>query len=239
MRIKDYIPKLGKPQNRKFNCPIEDEINVSQYRVLVDRDIENGQVYLNLGYDDMVEYDSSFFLSYKDARELGKLLMDAADESYRGRAILDAGKKEVESLVTDLKAHNVFKLNITPISLYCEDPEDSFFGSMIILIEYSLKDDTNKLNKFMVISDNFGSNDKTKYDNVVDTLTNEYKVPHASFDIKKFKYLVSKIIRIYRQYIVVNKPVETSSKMTPKDRQDIATMAKQIMNKINSENSSS
>lgn len=233
MRVKDYVPKPFNPNNRMFECPIKDDINVSRYRVLVDQDMENNQVYLNLGYDDKVEYDSSFFLSYKDAAELGRLLTTAATAAYQGHAVLNGGKKEVEQLISDIKAHNVYSLYISPLSLYCDDPEDSFFGSMVIHIEYDLKDKIGTFNNFRIVSDNYGPKDETKYDHSAEVLKDEYKLVKVEIGVEKFKYLLKRISKKYAEYVVRNKASNNpSSKMTPKDNKDIAAMAHDIVEKI-------
>lgn len=233
MKVKDYVPKVSAPTNRMYNCPIKEDTGVSRYRVLVDQDIENNQVYINLGYDDKTEYDSSFFLSIQDARDLGKLLISAADHAYQGYSILNAGKKEVEALTIDLNAHNVHTLRIKPTALYVDDPEDSFFGSMIIFVEYSIKDNPNKLIKFMVISDNYGPLDVDKYANVIDTLRDKYKVTYPEFDSINYKNLILKISKTYSRFISSkNKATNDSAKMKPNDNQDIAALAKEIVSKM-------
>ena len=75
----NFVPEKIIPMTRHINCPVSEEIKVNKYKVLTDGDFINDTIYLELGYDDKSEYDSSFFLKSSDLRTLATNLLTLAD----------------------------------------------------------------------------------------------------------------------------------------------------------------
>lgn len=130
--INDFTPILSEEKNLKFDCTIE-ELDTKNYRFDIDQDPSNGIVYLNIGYDNLTDYDSPVYLTACNAIELANTLLEFANKAYNNiynSANVSVFVKKLKSCIKDKR---IDWIKIYPISLA---DQDYFPGCMIFDITY-------------------------------------------------------------------------------------------------------
>lgn len=240
-KILDFVPKSYSPKNKDYNCAISDEINVKVYNTLIDSDFETNQVYLNLGYDNDERYDSSFFFNAEDALELGNELISSAISAINNHSIYIQSENFKNNLIQLIKLKQVKYLLIRFDRLFTDNPEDSMFGTMVLYIEYKLKDDT--MIEAIVLSDNMRNKNENWVDILVDELKNRYKVEIVDIDSTNWKFLWKSMEIKFNNWVKKNKsnrdykePVSQYQSMLPNNLRDsVKDIADRVMEKIKEE----
>lgn len=184
------VPSSIKPFSTDYNCPLK-EINVKKYNVIIDGDTENDRIYLNLGYDNHREYDSSFFLNSKDALELGMKLIQYSHKATSTHEKYVRSKDWINKLKEFVKNKMITDIGIKCVSTFSDDPEDSLFGSLVLQIYYITR--TGYSDEAIVVSDIIGNKSYNYFDEIIEKLKNEYDVENIFIDsdgYKKFKTIL-------------------------------------------------
>lgn len=183
-KIKDFTPILSEEKNLEFNCTIE-ELDTKKYRFDIDQDPSNGIIYLNIGYDNLKEYDSPVYLTYSDAIDLAKTLLDYANKAYSNICNSEYASRFIKDLKENLDNKKVDWIKIYPISLA---DQDNFPGCMVFDISYIERLKCHKYSKHnaRIISYDYRltENDNYKLD---DYLENIFKDRYSISKVKLFK----------------------------------------------------
>lgn len=235
-----FIPKETKPFYTEYDCPISDQINVKKYNVIIDSDIENDQVYLNLGYDHNEQYDCSFFLNSMDAFELADKLLNYACISMNKYRILERSKEWINTLKIYLQSHSIDFLMIKCQRLYTDDPEDTLFGTLVLKIGYHLKsssDDTYK--SAYIVSDNIRDKKEIYFEEVKNKLQ-ELEIDTLDIDTEGFKFLYKAMQKKLDKWIDKNKDNSNQQEiptMLPNNLKDsVQEVANRVIEKLNNQN---
>lgn len=229
--IENKIPPRISPTNVEYKCPVDD-LNIDHYRVLLDGDMETNNIYIQLGYNNDEEYDSGFFLSLEDAINLAQRIVDKTNETLESYKVLEEGKIFIEALEVSMISNIITEINIRPISMYINNPNDSLFGSIIMEVSYTTRD--NKVYEARIISDPYKYKDLMKYENLENELKDKYdSIKHVVFDNNRFRELITKMKSINDEYM---KSIEPEDNPVSEAKQSLEDIAHEVMRKMNEEN---
>lgn len=189
----DFVPEKIIPMTRHINCPVSEEIKVNKYKVLTDGDFINDTIYLELGYDDKSEYDSSFFLKSSDLRTLATNLLTLADAVEARHKLYSISREWLDGIKKQLQDGYIKSLHIYPKYIYCTDIHDDLFSTIVFEVGYTKTDD-NDYKSALVLSDSMIMNTKDYL--LLQTRNLQEKYPQLSvleIDNNKFKKLMKKI----------------------------------------------
>lgn len=235
--IKSFIPSETKPFTANYNCPISDQINVKQYNVIIDADIENNQVYLNLGYDKNKQYDCSFFLNSEDAYKLANALSRYASITKDKYTLLEYSKHWTNTLITLLKNKTILNIEIKCIRLFTDDPEDSLFGTLVLEIQYITKY-LSETEKAIILSENMRDKQENYFEKVEKILKEKYNIQNIFIDKDGFKCLIQSMEIKLNKWIKANKkknpPKQKIESMIPNDlKDDLKNISNRVISKLN------
>lgn len=212
-KINDFTPILSEEKNLKFDCTI-DELDTKNYRFDIDQDPSNGIVYLNIGYDDLKQYDSPIYLTYFDAIELAKALVDYATKACSNICNSQYASRFVNYLKKNLEDKKVDWIKIYPISLA---DQDYFPGCMIFDISYveRLKCRKYKKHNARIISCDYrlDKNDNYKLDDYLENLfKDKYNIPRVKIFKDRFVDLYNSIKKFNIEDIDKDKVIDDAFK---------------------------
>lgn len=179
-----FVPKQNKPYTTKYKCPVSEEINVEKYRITIDGDFENNQIYLNLGYDNKEEYDSSFFLSPQDAKALGHKLLEYSEYVEREHDKFKDSRKLIKELKKQIKKKEISSVKIKCIGIYCTDIHDTLFGTLILDIHIGRINDINF--SFRYLSDSISDKTESYFSDIYSELKSS-GIEDVYVDIDKYQ----------------------------------------------------
>lgn len=183
----DYTPILTKEDNNKYNCPVSNLVSTDHYRIDIDQDPCNAVVYLNIGYDNLTEFDSPIYLSATDAMELANKLLEYSITAIQNESNALSSRVFVSELERRIKNKEVDWLSVYPIKLA---DQDEFPGCMILDIHYYLNTDLNTKYSSRVLSCNFFTNrDKYLSTALEDRLKEKYNISTVKLYEDKFSKL--------------------------------------------------
>lgn len=226
----NLVPKVKNPFISEYDCPISEELNIQKYNVIIDSDPINDQVYLDLGYDNKDEYNSAFYLTTKQAAEIGTKLLEFAIHTLTQYDNYLTGEMENSMLKHLVDANMIEEITIEPIKLFTMDVEDSLFGRMIINISYkaSIYDDT-KL--YTMLSKPIDTDDISYMDKLRKYLE-DHEVKTIRIDDLQYNFLCDSIRTLRKKWLKSNKRKNLERKEFMKPREDLAQLAKDTMEKI-------
>lgn len=151
----NYVPKHIYPEMKDFDVPkdVSEVIHVEKYNVLVDGDSLDDKVYLNMGYDNKTEYDSSFFLTADDAYKLGEMLIKKSSAVLNASIVKARSEIFMYEFKKRLLLNEVVDVAITFLNPYTLNPEDTNFGKFIVRVEYSTESDEDMIGCELVSDD--------------------------------------------------------------------------------------
>lgn len=189
----NFIPEKNLPLIQYIKCPVSKEIKVDKYKVLSDGDFINNTIYLELGYDDKVEYDSSFFINSLDIKNLATHLFALADSIDKNHRLYTISREWLDGIKKELKNGYINALYIYPKYIYCTDIHDDLFSTIVFEVGYTkIDDDTYK--SALILSNSMIMNTEDYL--LLETKDLKEKYPSLSnieIDNNKFKKLMKKI----------------------------------------------
>lgn len=187
----DYTPILTKEDNNKYNCPVSNLVSTDHYRIDIDQDPCNAVVYLNIGYDNLTDFDSPIYLSATDAMELANKLLEYSILATQNETNALSSRVFVSELERRIKNKEVYWLSVYPIKLA---DQNEFPGCMILDIHYYLSSDLKTKYSGRVLSCNFFTN-RSKYlsSELEEKLKEEYGISSVKLYEDKFSELFSEI----------------------------------------------
>lgn len=188
----DFVPEKIIPMTRHINCPVSEEIKVDKYKVLTDGDFINDTIYLELGYDDKSEYDSSFFLKSSDLRTLATNLLSLADAVESRHKLYSISREWLDDIKKQLQDGYIKSLHIYPKYIYCTDIHDDLFSTIVFEVGYTKTDD-NEYKSALVLSDSMIMNNEDYLLLQRKELFQKYPQLTVEIDNNKFKKLMKKI----------------------------------------------
>lgn len=234
-----FVPKDIKPFHTDYDCPISEEINVNKYNITIDGDVENNQIYLNLGYDNNTQYDCSFFLDAHDAMNLANKLAHYALDTILNNNLIEYSKNWVHTLEILLRNKVVNAIDIKCVKLFTDDPEDTLFGTMVLRIHYTSTGIFDKVASATIVSENMRDKKEDYFEEIERKLKEEYGVKNVNVDKDGFVFLLQSMEIKLNKWIKKNKAkaaqnnnkVET---MIPNDLKDsVKDIADRVIEKIN------
>lgn len=189
----NFVPNKIIPLTRYIKCPVSEEIKVDNYKILTDGDFINDTIYLELGYDDKSEYDSSFFIKSSDLRTLATNLLTLADTIESGYKLYNISRQWLDGIKKQLQEGHIRSLHIFPKYIYCADIHDNLFSTIVFEVGYTRIDDK-EYKSALVLSDSMIMNTEDYL--LLQTKDLKDKYPQLSvleIDNNKFKKLMKKI----------------------------------------------
>ena len=223
-----YIPKQNKPYNTRYKCPISKEKKIKKYSIIIDGDFENNQVYLNLGYDNKEEYDSSFFLTPQDAKALGDKLIEYSEYVEREHDKFRDSRKLITELKRQIKKKEISSIKIKCIGIYCTDIHDTLFGTLILNIQIKkINDDINL--SFRYLSDSISDKTESYFTDIYSKLKSS-GIEDVYVDIDEYKKCYN-IIKSEKDKLS-NQPQKISP-MIPRTASDnLQSLVKNVQSKL-------
>lgn len=192
----DYSPLLTEEDNLKYNCPVSHMVDTKQYRIDIDQDPCKALIYLNIGYDDLTDYDSPIYLDAYDALDLANRLLNFSTIAISNNNKGSFTNIFVENLESELKNKNIRWLSVFPVDLA---NQDYFLGCMILDVKYRTKDNSKKLHFARILSCNFlMKNCKILDRELAQYIQETYDVSMVKLFPEEFKIKYDSIIELYR-----------------------------------------
>lgn len=194
----DYSPIVTVDEyNTQYDCPVSDLVNTKLYHIDLDHDPRNPVVYLNIGYDNLPELDSSIYISPEDAINLASKLLEYGTMTMKNKSNAAHSRLFLNTLEDYIKNHKVSELNIYPCELA---NQDYFPGCMIIDLEYYLKDENDKSYSAKVLSCNFlAESDKVLSEDLFNTLKDKYDIEVIKCNLEKFEELYTTLLDKFKK----------------------------------------
>lgn len=212
----DYTPIVTEEDKNQYDCPITKMVGTDHYRIDIDQDACNAIMYLNIGYEDLTEYDSPVYLSPTDALEIGNKLIKYATTAIQNEINAGNTRLFVSELEDIIKNKNINWFTVYPIKLA---DQDNFPGCMILDVHYFTKDDPINKHSARILSSNYL--DKSSFrlcTELEDYLKETYDIESVRLFGDKFEILYNSILDNFT-------PPEISD-------EDIARMKDQILNSL-------
>ena len=234
-----FVPRDIKPFHTDYKCPISKEINVNKYNITIDGDVENNQIYLNLGYDNNTQYDCSFFLDAHDAIDLANRLAEYALDTLLNHNLIDYSKNWVHTLEILLRNKVVNAIDIKCVKLFTDDPEDTLFGTMVLRIHYTSTEISNEVASATIVSENMRDKKEDYFKEIKRKLKEEYGVKNVNVDEDGFVFLLQSMEIKLNKWIKKNKAKSEHNNnkvepMIPNDLKDsVKDIADRVIEKIN------
>lgn len=196
----DGVCKEVKPLTGKYDCAISKKLNIKDYRITIDADPVDDQVYFELGFDDSHDYDTSMYIKSADASRIAYQLYQVASECTQEHHKVVVAENTLNSMINYLKDGVVTKCEVRVIDGYYDTVFDTMFGKLIIEIVfyYSMPNKTtsridNSECKVRMISDKrYHKKSKTYFKSFVEerinTLKKDYDDITTEFVIDVDKY---------------------------------------------------
>lgn len=190
----DYTPLLTVEKNNRYNCPVSHIVDTKEYRVDLDQDPCKALVYMNIGYDDLTDFDSPIYLSPVDAMDLANKLMNYATTAMANDNKGSFTNIFVEELRSEIKNKNVEWLSVYPVDLA---DQEYFTGCMILDVKYRTKDNSKELHFARILSYNFLMNNNRNLNNDLAVyLMEEYDISVIKFFTEAFNIKYNKMIEL-------------------------------------------
>lgn len=189
----NFVPEKIIPLTRHIKCPVSKETKVDKYKILTDGDFINDTIYLELGYDDKSEYDSSFFFKSSDLKKIATQLLDIADAIDNRHRLYSLSREWLDGIKKSLQKGEIKSLHIFPKYIYCTDIHDDLFSTIVFEIGYTEKNDK-EYKSALILSDSMIMN--TEDFLLLETKDLQNKYPQISvieIDNNRFKKLMKKI----------------------------------------------
>lgn len=187
-----YTPVITDEINLDFPCTIE-ELDTKKYRLDIDQDPRNGIIYLNIGYDNLKEYDSPLYLTIDDTKKLAYTLLEYARKAKDNIYNAKCSSIFVKDLTKNLESKRINSISIYPVSLA---NQDYFPGCMVFDILYFIsrsehvyycKSKTIDVKySARIVSCDYRLNSNNKY-KLSDDLVNLFKDKYCVKDIEIFQ----------------------------------------------------
>lgn len=208
----DLVPKKISPLLQHIKCPISEQINVDKYKVLSDGDFINNIIYLELGYDDNSEYDSSFFIKTKDLKLIADSLYKLAENVDTRNKLYKLSREWINGLKKLLKENQVEKLYINPKYVYCTDIHDDLFSTIVFEVSYT--DINNRQESILLLSDSLIMETEDYLTSQTRHLKEKYpSLKEVYINNNQFKKLMKEISTYKSNQLKQSAPVES---MKPK-----------------------
>lgn len=229
-----FVPKDIKPFHTDYKCPISKEINVNKYNITIDGDVENNQIYLNLGYDNNTQYDCSFFLDAHDAIDLANRLAKYALDTLLNHNLIDYSKNWVHTLEILLRNKVVNAIDIKCVKLFTDDPEDTLFGTMVLRIYYTSTEISNEVASATIVSENMRDKKEDYFKEIKRKLKEEYGVKNVNVDEDGFVFLLQSMEIKLNKWIKKNKAkaAQNNNKVEPMIPNDLKDSVKDIADRV-------
>lgn len=226
------VPYTIKQKELEIKCPLKEQFNVDHYRVLMDGDYVQGNIYLELGYDDNPEYDSGFFIPINDALKLAKSIIDITQSTLSNYNMVQEGKIVIDHIKTLFKYDEMKSIRIIPKYAYRDDPMDTMFGSIVMEVYYTDIDD----NEYhaVLLSEVYKYKDLMKYDTLVrDLVSKNNHLKEAEFDVKSFKSIIKYLKGINDSFIKNHEELTGNVSPDKQAKIELDQIAKHVIDKIN------
>lgn len=189
----NYAPQLTTEKNLRYECPVSHILGTDHYRIDIDQDPCNAVIYLNIGYDELKDYDSPIYLSAIDAMDMANKLLEYATIALSNENKGSFSRLFTQELISQLKDNNVSWLSVYPVDIA---NQSDFIGCMILDVKYYTRSDDTK-HFARILSCNFlKERDKLFDDNLITFIQDTFKVDKVKlftnqFD-KLYKYITTK-----------------------------------------------
>lgn len=231
----------------KFN-PIEEDFKSAlvtfiddymTYNSIVDSDGQSNLVYLEMGYNNDKNYQSSFFFHPSDARQLANNILKAVDAAEASHKCLDEGSKYAFIIKAALILGVVEKFKIEAIRPYTLDPSDTMFGTVEIQLDFTAKlgDDKIELNLDMISDSIFTHENYFEY-LYYDILLEKYKIDpeKVSINLEHINNIIIPNIQEKSDEFKSNlEKANTVEPIKPIEKQDTKELAEILTKKIKEE----
>ena len=183
------------PITKKVKCVIDKQLNIKEYRITIDADPFDDQVYFELGFDDSHDYDTSMYISSTDAQRLSIDLERIANKCSLEHHEVVVADNTLDSMIDYLKNGIVKECKITVVDGYYDTVFDTTFGKLILELkfDYIKPDGTDQVCIIKMISDKrYHKKSKTYFKSFVEerinTLKKDYEDLNTEFVIDIDKY---------------------------------------------------
>lgn len=211
MTIEEAIKKYGpcnwingicnrlEPITKKYKCPIK-KLNIENYRITIDADPVDNQVYFELGFDDKHEYDTSMYINPVDAKRLAKDLDKIAEDCIEENHKVVVADHTLDNMIDYLKDGIITRCEVTVLDGYHDTVFDTMFGKLQIQVafyydefDHLLKDVYPRICRIDMISiKRYHKKSKTYFKSFVEerinTLKKDYEDLNTVFVINVDKY---------------------------------------------------
>lgn len=187
----NYTPELTTETNLRYDCPVSHILDTDHYRVDIDQDPCNAVVYLNLGYDDLTDYDSPIYLSAMDAIDMANKLLTYATIALSNENKGSYSRLFTQELISQLKDNNVSWLSVYPVDIA---NQDDFIGCMILDVKYYTRSDNTK-HFARILSCNFLKERNKLFDDNLITYIQD------TFNVDKVKLFTDQFDKLYKSII--------------------------------------
>lgn len=186
----NYTPELTTEKNLRYDCPVSHILDTDHYRIDIDQDPCNAVVYLNIGYDDLTDYDSPIYLSAMDAIDVANKLLEYATIALSNETKGSYTRLFTQELLSQLENNNVSWLSVYPVSIA---NQDDFIGCMILDVKYYTRSDNTK-HFARILSCNFlKERNKLFDDNLITYIQDTFKVDKVKLFVNQFDKLYKSI----------------------------------------------
>lgn len=196
----DGICNQVEPITEKYKCSIAKKLNIENYRITIDADPVDNQLYFELGFDDSHDYDTSMYIDANDAKRLSLELDKIADACIEEHHKVEVANRTLDDMINYLKDGIITKCEIIVLDGYHDTVFDTMFGKLQIQIAFYYEDinDTMKdvypnICRIDMISDKrYHKKSKTYFKSFIEerinTLKKDYENLNTEFVINLDKY---------------------------------------------------